>query len=59
MNHSQDGGLLKMISRTDPVISSSVDPLAENYYNVSPYVYCAGNPVMFVDPDGENPIYRS
>ena len=21
MNHSQDGGLLKMISRTDPVIS--------------------------------------
>ena len=23
MNHSQDGGLLKMISRTDPVISLS------------------------------------
>ena len=23
MNHSQDGGLLKMISRTDPVISKN------------------------------------
>jgi RHS repeat-associated protein len=36
---------------------TSVDPLAEEYYNVSPYAYCAGNPVLFVDPDGENPIY--
>lgn len=30
----------------------SMDPLAEKYYSVSPYAYCAGNPVMFVDPDG-------
>ncbi len=30
-----------------------VDPLAEKYYNVSPYAYCAGNPVKFVDPDGK------
>ena len=29
-----------------------VDPLAEKYYSISPYVYCAGNPVKFVDPDG-------
>ena len=29
-----------------------VDPLAEKYYGVSPYAYCANNPVMFVDPDG-------
>ena len=29
-----------------------VDPLAEKYYGVSPYVYCANNPVIFVDPDG-------
>ncbi len=28
------------------------DPLAEKYYNISPYVYCANNPVNFVDPDG-------
>lgn len=32
-----------------------VDPLAEKYYNVSPYAYCAGNPVKFVDPNGKEP----
>ena len=29
-----------------------VDPLAEKYYGVSPYAYCANNPVVFVDSDG-------
>ena len=33
-----------------------VDPLAEKYYGVSPYVYCTNNPVMLVDPDGLFPI---
>ena len=33
---------------------TSIDPLAEKYYNISPYVYCAGNPVMLVDPSGED-----
>ena len=32
------------------------DPLAEKYYPISPYAYCAGNPVNLVDPDGNNPI---
>ena len=30
----------------------SVDPMADKYPNVSPYNYCAWNPVMLVDPDG-------
>ena len=30
----------------------SQDPLGEEYYWVSPYAYCAGNPVDFVDPEG-------
>jgi len=30
----------------------TVDPLAEKHYNISPYVYCAGNPVRFIDPTG-------
>ncbi len=28
------------------------DPLAEKYYAHSPYLFCAGNPVRFVDPEG-------
>ena len=31
------------------------DPLAEKYYDTSPYVYCLGNPIKYVDPDGEEP----
>ena len=30
-----------------------VDPLAEKYPGVSPYVYCAGNPVIARDENGE------
>ena len=30
-----------------------VDPLAEKYYNISPYMYCLGNPVRFIDTDGK------
>ncbi|MBQ7468678.1 MAG: hypothetical protein IJS75_07455 [Bacteroidales bacterium] len=33
----------------------SLDPLAEKYYGISPYSYCAGNPVNLVDPDGKFP----
>ena len=31
----------------------SVDPMADKYPNISPYAYCAWNPVKLVDPDGE------
>jgi RHS repeat-associated protein len=33
---------------------NAMDALAEKYYNVSPYNYCVGNPIMFVDPDGNS-----
>lgn len=34
---------------------TQMDQLAEKYYNVSPYVYCAGNPVRFIDSNGLEP----
>ena len=30
----------------------SVDPMADKYPGISPYAYCAWNPVKLVDPDG-------
>ena len=30
----------------------TMDPLGEKYYHISPYAYCAGDPVNYVDPTG-------
>ncbi len=30
----------------------SVDPMSDKYPNISPYAYCAWNPLKLVDPDG-------
>ena len=51
--------------RYDPAycLFTQIDPLAEKYPHLNPYVYCAGNPVNYVDPDGLYPknvlIYNS
>ena len=29
-----------------------MDQLCEKYYHINPYVYCAGNPINAIDPDG-------
>ena len=34
----------------------SVDPLADKYPGISPYSYCAWNPVKYIDPDGRELI---
>ncbi|MBQ7489141.1 MAG: hypothetical protein IJT51_01320, partial [Bacteroidales bacterium] len=37
---------------SDPSIWLSVDPMVDKYPNLSPYTYCADNPVRLVDPNG-------
>ncbi|MEI6697265.1 MAG: putative toxin [Bacteroidota bacterium] len=40
--------------KVDPVVFAlSVDPMSDKYPNISPYAYCAWNPVKLVDPDGK------
>jgi RHS repeat-associated protein len=31
----------------------NLDPLADKYFLLSPFTYCANNPIIFVDPDGK------
>ena len=42
----------------DPTIgrTPTQDPMAEKYYSLSPYLWCAGNPITFTDPNGEDLI---
>ncbi len=41
--------------RYNPLLASFTtwDPLAEKYPWLSPYAYCAGNPINYIDPNGE------
>jgi RHS repeat-associated protein len=33
---------------------TTIDPMAEKYYNLSVYNYVANNPVLYIDPDGRD-----
>lgn len=35
---------------------TTIDPHAESYYNISPYVYCMNDPVNKFDPDGRKVV---
>jgi RHS repeat-associated protein len=39
----------------DPTLGrfTTVDPMAEKYYNISPYAYCGDNPVNAIDINGD------
>lgn len=42
----------------DPIVPrwTTPDPLAEKYFPITPYAYCAGDPVNLVDPEGRFPV---
>jgi RHS repeat-associated protein len=35
----------------------AIDPLAEKYYSLSPYVSMVNNPLMIIDPDGKDILF--
>lgn len=39
----------------DGIRFTTIDPMAEKYYGVSPYVYCKDNPIKFIDINGLEP----
>jgi len=41
---------------SDVSVWLSVDPMRDKYPSMSPFMYCAGNPVVLKDPNGEFPI---
>ena len=41
---------------SDLSIWLSVDPMSDKYASLSPYVYCADNPLKLVDPNGEEVV---
>ena len=45
----------------DPLLPTwdRMDPLCEKYYHISPYAYCANDPVNFIDNDGEKVLPSS
>ena len=45
----------------DPALGrfTTMDPLAEKHYNVSPYAYVLNNPLRYIDPDGRIPWDRT
>ncbi len=51
-----DGNVLRRdsISENSKAMFTTIDPHAENYYHISPYAYCGGNPVNAIDPDGRD-----
>ena len=54
-----DAGLLDYGARFyDPDIARwlTQDPQADETFNVSPYTYCANNPIKYIDPNGERII---
>ena len=52
--HIANGSRKARYYNSDLSIWLSVDPMADKYPNLSPYTYCADNPVRMVDEDGRD-----
>ena len=57
--YDTEGNVLRQdsINENAKAMFTTIDPHAENYYHLSPYSYCGGNPVNAIDPDGRKIIF--
>jgi RHS repeat-associated protein len=46
----------RMLNGEIPIFTTQ-DPLAEKYYSISPYAYCAGNPINAIDEKGKAIVF--
>ncbi len=51
LNWYDNGARMRQV---DIPVWTTLDPLAEKYYSISPYAYCADNPVKFIDSNGKD-----
>ncbi len=51
LNWYDNGARMRQV---DIPVWTTLDPLAEKYYSISPYAYCAGNPVNSIDMNGDS-----
>lgn len=49
----------KILSNDEKARFTSMDPLAEKHYSVSPYSYCYNNPLRIIDPTGCDTTYAT
>ena len=45
------------ISENAKAMFTTIDPLCEKYYHLSPYSYCGGNPVNRIDTQGDSIMF--
>lgn len=53
---SADGNVIfsRNLEKKEQARFTSIDPLAERYYSISPYAYVANNPINAIDPRGDS-----
>lgn len=44
----------KLLNETDQAQFLTMDRYAEKYYSISPYAFCANNPLKYTDPTGDS-----
>lgn len=63
--NTRSNEIIKVLEKDETAIdissataAMSIDPMCEKYYWISPYVYCANNPIKWIDLKGDSLTYH-